>query len=101
MGRRKAQRIPPFAAAIRMAEYASLFRPTALKRLALALLVPVGGLAHIAVLRAGSVTLEKAVPGDGDLVGAVRVLFQHVARDVAGFSTVSGSCAQTTGETPI
>src|SRR5947207_14174100 len=57
---------------------------SALQRLALALLRPEGGLARIAVFRAGRVPLEKAVPGDGDLVGAVGVLFQHVARDVAG-----------------
>src|SRR5947207_3163687 len=57
---------------------------SALQRLALALLLPEGGLARIAVFRAGRVPLEKAVPGDGDLVGAVWVLFQHVTRDVAG-----------------
>src|SRR5437660_1144256 len=59
-------------------------RSSELQRLALALLVPEAGLARIAVFRAGRVPLEKAVPRDGDLVGAVRVLFQHVARDVAG-----------------
>src|ERR1700730_14781846 len=59
-------------------------KSSALQRLALAFLVPKAGLAGVAVLRAGSVALEKPVPGDGDLVGAVRVLFQDVARDVAG-----------------
>src|SRR5213082_1323399 len=57
---------------------------TALQGLALALLVPVARLARVAVFRAGGVPLEKAVPRDGDLVGAVRVFFQDVARDVAG-----------------
>src|SRR5215467_8245322 len=67
-----------------LAAGAGFVRPTELERLALALLVPEGRLARVAVLRAGRVPLEEAVPGDGDLVGAVRVLFQHVARDIAG-----------------
>src|SRR5207302_9364736 len=56
---------------------ASLFRQ------ALALLVPVFGLAGIPVLRAG-MRLEKPGPRHGDLVGAVRVLLQYVARDIVG-----------------
>src|SRR5439155_4112808 len=54
-----------------------------LLRQALALLVPVFGLAGVAVFRAG-VSLEKPGPRHGDLVGAVRVLFQDVAGDIVG-----------------
>jgi hypothetical protein len=55
----------------------------ALLRQALALLVPVFGLAGIPVLCAG-VRLEKPGPRHGDLEGAVRVFFQDLAWHVVG-----------------
>src|SRR5439155_27116909 len=54
-----------------------------LLRQALALLVPVFGLAGVAVFRAG-MRLEKSGPRLGDLIGAVRVLLQDVTGNVVG-----------------
>jgi hypothetical protein len=48
------------------------------------------------------VPLEKPVPRDGDLVGAVGVLFQDVARDVAGpVLDIQRFLRPLTGEKPI